>query len=138
NYRDNDASDPGDWVNAADQMGSFAGCSLRDSSWHGTSGMGLIAANADNGLWVTGVDWNAKIVPVRVLGKCFGDDTDVADGLAWAGGLAVPDAPVNANPAHVINLSLGDPGVCAQYFQDAIGGVLAHGVTRAIVASAGN
>ena len=84
NYRDSDASDPGDWVTATDQIGSYPGCAVRDSSWHGTSVMGTIAANADNGAWITGVDWNAKIVPVRVLGKCFGDDTDVADGLAWA------------------------------------------------------
>ena len=138
NYRDNDASDPGDWVSQSDQLGIFAGCLVQDSSWHGTSVMGVIAANADNGLWITGVDWNAKIVPVRVLGKCFGDDTDVADGLAWAGGVAVPAAPVNANPAHVINMSLGDPGPCSQYFQASVNAVLAHGITRAIVASAGN
>jgi len=114
NYRDSDAADPGDWVSAADQMSTFAECAVRDSSWHGTSVMGVIAANADNGVWLTGVDWNAKILPVRVLGKCNGDDTDVADGLAWAGGLAVPAAPVNATPAHVINMSLGDPGPCSQ------------------------
>jgi serine protease len=138
NYRDSDAADPGDWVTAADQMGNFAGCPVRNSTWHGTSVMGVIAANADNGMWLTGVDWNAKILPVRVLGKCNGDDTDVADGLAWAGGLAVPAAPVNATPAHIINMSLGDPGPCTQYFQDSINAVLAHGITRAIVASAGN
>ena len=100
--------------------------------------MGTIAAQSDNGLDVTGVDWNARILPVRVLGKCKGDDIDAADGIAWAGGVAVPNAPPNANPAHVINLSLGDPGPCPQFLQDAIDAAFARGVTRAIVAAAGN
>ena len=50
---------------------------------------------SDNGNFVTGVDWNARILPVRVLGKCYGDDTDVADGIVWAAGGVVPAAPAN-------------------------------------------
>jgi len=140
NYRDADPSDPGDWVEPKDLSGLLASydCTVRESSWHGTAVMGAIAAQSDNGLDVTGVDWNARILPVRVLGKCRGDDIDAADGIAWAGGVAVPNAPPNANPAHVINLSLGDPGPCPQFFQDAIDAAFARGVTRAIVASAGN
>ena len=140
-YRDADASDPGDWVSATDLTGPLVGspCSTpRDSSWHGTSVMGTIAANADNGSFVTGVDWQARILPVRVLGKCYGDDIDAADGVAWAAGVAVPNAPANANPAHVINLSLGDPGACPSFFREAIDAAFARGVTRAVVASAGN
>ncbi|MFO1315370.1 MAG: S8 family serine peptidase [Burkholderiales bacterium] len=140
-YRDTDAADPGDWVSAVDLAGPLAGapCTApRDSSWHGTSVMGTIAAGADNAIYATGVDWHARILPVRVLGKCYGDDIDVADGVAWAAGVAVPNAPPNAHPAHVINLSLGDPGACPRFFQDAIDAALAHGVTRAVVASAGN
>ncbi|MCC7215404.1 MAG: S8 family serine peptidase [Burkholderiales bacterium] len=140
-YRDADASDPGDWVSTVDLSGPLAGspCSTpRDSSWHGTSVMGTIAANADNGSYVTGVDWHARILPVRVLGKCYGDDIDAADGIAWAAGVAVPNAPPNPNPAHVINLSLGDPGACPQFFREAIDAAFARGVTRAVVASAGN
>ena len=87
---------------------------------------------------MTGVDWNARIVPVRVLGKCYGDDIDVADGIVWASGAAVPAAPANPTPAHVINLSLGDPGPCPQFLQDSIDAAFAGGVTRAIVAAAGN
>ncbi len=138
--RDSDASDPGDWIGAQDLGGVFvgSGCTIEDSSWHGTLVMGVLGASADNGLYTTGVDWNARILPVRVLGKCFGDDTDIADGLAWAGGLAVPAVPVNSTPAQVINLSLGDYGACPLYFQQSIDAVLARGITRAIVASAGN
>ncbi len=140
NYRDADASDPGDWVTAADLSGPLASseCTVRDSSWHGTSVIGALAARSDNGDYVTGVDWNARIVPVRVLGKCYGDDIDVADGIVWASGAAVPAAPANPTPAHVINLSLGDPGPCPQFLQDSIDTAFAGGVTRAIVAAAGN
>lgn len=140
NYRDADAADPGDWFSAEDRTGLFASsdCAVTDSSWHGTSVMGTIGALADNGNAVTGVDWNAKLVPVRVLGKCFGSDADIADGIAWAGGLTVPAAPVNANPAHVINLSLGGLGTCQAFMQETVDRVFAHGITRAIVASAGN
>ena len=140
NYRDADASDPGDWVSEADRNGIFASsdCPIADSSWHGTSVMGTIGALADNGNAVTGVDWNARLVPVRVLGKCFGSDADIADGIAWAGGVAVPAAPVNANPAHVINLSLGGLGTCQAFMQESVDRVFAHGITRVIVASAGN
>ncbi len=140
NARDGDASDPGDWVSVIDLGGVFAGsgCSVENSSWHGTSVMSVVGAGADNGIYTTGVDWNARILPVRVLGKCFGDDTDIADGLAWAGGVPVPAAPINLTPAQVVNLSLGDSGNCAPYFQQSIDAVYARGITRAIVASAGN
>jgi len=140
NYRDTDAGDPGDWFSLEDRNGLFSSsdCAIRDSSWHGTSVMGTIGALADNGNAVTGVDWNAKLVPVRVLGKCFGSDADIADGIAWAGGLTVPAAPVNANPAHVINLSLGGLGTCQAFMQETVDRVFAQGITRAIIASAGN
>jgi serine protease len=136
-YRDADPSDPGNWVSTADL--SYPGCTEpKASSWHGTAVMGVIAANADNGSYLAGVDWNARILPVRVLGKCGGDDIDIADGIAWAAGVAVPDAPVNANPAHVINISLGGYHACPQFMRDAIDAAFARGVTRAVVASAGN
>jgi serine protease len=139
-YRDDDASDPGDWVSISDLGGAFADteCSAHASSWHGTSVMGAIGAVSDNGSYLTGVDWHARLMPVRVLGKCYGDDADVADAIMWAAGLPVPGVPDTATPAQVINLSAGDPGPCPRFMQDAIGAALAHGITRAIVTSAGN
>jgi serine protease len=53
-----------------------------------------------------------------------------------AGGLAVPDAPVNANPADVINLSLGGRGSCDRLEQEAIDDAVAAGAT--VVIAAGN
>jgi serine protease len=139
-YRDGDASDPGDWVTVADVAGAFADteCTARASSWHGTSVMGAIGAASDNGSFLTGVDWRARLMPVRVLGKCYGEDADVADAIMWAAGLPVPGVPDAVSPAQVINLSAGDPGPCPKFMQDAITAALAHGITRAIVTSAGN
>ncbi len=138
--RDPDPRDPGDWIDAADKAGLFAGrdCDVEPSSWHGTAVAGAIGANGNNGSWTTGVDWSAGLAPLRALGKCGGDDFDIAEALAWAGGLEVTDAPANPYPAQVVNMSLGDNGPCPKYFQNVVDLVLAKGITRAIVASAGN
>lgn len=138
--RDADPSDPGDWIDAADLAGSFAGleCEIARSSWHGTAVAGAIAANGNNGRYAAGMDWSARILPLRTLGKCGGDDFDIAEALAWAGGLPVTGLPDNPHPAHVVNLSLGSVGACPRYFQNVVDLVFAKGFTRAIVASAGN
>ncbi len=138
--RDGDASDPGDWIARSDltDFHTFDGCDIAISSWHGTSIAGIIAANTNDGVWTAGIDWSVKILPVRVLGKCYGDDSDIIDGLAWAAGLSVPGVPPNPTPAQVINVSLGEQGECAPAYQQVIASALAHGVTRAIIASAGN
>jgi serine protease len=133
--RDADASDPGDWVLPSEASGD---CSARNSTWHGTGVAGIIAANTNDGRWTAGIDWNAKVLPVRVLGKCGGWDSDIVDGIAWAAGLAVPGVPPNPTPAHVINLSLGGDRACPSYYPPVIAAAYARGVTRAIVAAAGN
>ena len=139
--RDGDASDPGDWIDATD-LGdpNFAdlGCEVQRSSWHGTSVAGVVGADTDNGQLLAGINWAAKILPVRVLGKCGGYDSDIIDGVVWAGGLPVPGVPANPNPAQIINISLGGEGACLAVYHSAFSAVLAHGVTRAIVTAAGN
>jgi serine protease len=137
--RDADAQDPGDWVAAADRgLPGFGDCALGSSTWHGTAVAGVIAANTNNGQWTAGINWSARILPVRVLGKCGGSDSDIIDAVAWAGGLAVPGVPANPNPAQLINLSLGGAGACGAGYRAVFGAVLAAGQTRAIVAAAGN
>ena len=140
--RDSDASDPGDWVTQADIDGPLHGedCSVENSSWHGTAVSAVIGANGNDHVWTAGINWSAKILPVRVLGKCGGTFSDILDGVAWAAGLSVPGVPANTTPAQVINLSLGDAKVsaCEGAEQSVFNAVLAHGVTRAIVISAGN
>ncbi|HEY3460791.1 MAG TPA: S8 family peptidase [Casimicrobiaceae bacterium] len=135
NGRDDDASDPGDYVLPSE---ATADCSAANSSWHGTGVAGVIAANTNDGAWTAGIDWNANILPVRVLGKCGGFDSDIVDGIAWAAGLSVPGVPANPTPAQVINLSLGGDRACPAYYPAVIGAAYALGVTRAIVAAAGN
>lgn len=139
--RDADASDPGDWIDQADiNAGKFAGActaaDIADSSWHGTQTAGLIGALTNNAVGMASVGRNVRIVPVRVLGKCGGFDSDILAGMRWAAGIAVAGVPTNPNPAKVINLSLGGGSTCTAAYVSAVNEILAQGVT--IVASAGN
>ncbi len=90
------------------------------SSWHGSHCAGTIGATTNNAAGIAGVNWNAKIVPVRVLGKGGGTDFDISSGMVWATGGAVPGVPANANPAQVVSMSLGGQGDPTQSYQDAI------------------
>jgi subtilisin family serine protease len=72
----------------------------------GTHVAGTIAAITNNGLGVAGVAPAARILPVRVLGRCGGLLSDVTGGMRWAAGLSIPGVANNANPARVLNLSL--------------------------------
>lgn len=133
NTRDNDASDPGDW---APSGACGAGSPASNSSWHGTHVAGTIAAVSNNSTGVSGVAYAAKVVPVRVLGRCGGYTSDIADGIVWAAGGNVSGVPVNANPADVINLSLGGAGSCGFTQQNAIN--TARGLGASIIVAAGN
>src|SRR5215470_3292268 len=139
--RDPDAHDPGDWVTQADKDNQPAGfdCEVGNSSWHGLAVSSIIGANGNDHAWTAGINWAAKILPARALGKCGGDTSDIIDAIAWSGGLPVIGVPANTNPAQVINLSLGGKNpTCEPGYQNVVNAVLAHGVTRAIVAAAGN
>ena len=130
--RDNDASDPGDWIESKECDGKNR---ASISSWHGTHVAGTIAA-AMNGQGVVGVAYNAQIVPVRVLGKCGGYTSDIADSVIWSAGGTVAGVPRNANPAKVLNMSLGGPGSCPAVMQNAINSAVKNGAT--VVVAAGN
>jgi len=135
--RDPDPRDPGDWVDLYDYyFGGFYGCDIGDSSWHGTHVSGTIAATANNDTGIAGINWVSSILPVRVLGKCGGLDSDIIDGMRWAAGLPVAGAPRNDHPARVINVSLGGSGSCPTNWQIAINEIVAAGAV--VVAAAGN
>ncbi len=131
--RDNNPNDEGDWY-AANECGS--GIPASNSSWHGTHVAGTIAAVTNNSTGVAGTAFNAKVVPVRVLGKCGGYTSDIADAIVWASGGTVSGVPANANPAEVINMSLGGGGTCSTTYQNAINGAVSRGTT--VVVAAGN
>ena len=137
--RDADASDPGDWVTSAEgnnRFSQFYKCPAGNSSWHGTQVSGIIAAITNNGVGMASVGPNLRVLPVRVLGKCGGFDSDIIAGMRWAAGLSVPGVPANPTPARVINLSLGGAGACPAAYSDAVSEITAAGTV--IVAAAGN
>ncbi|MFC2028853.1 S8 family peptidase [Chloroflexota bacterium] len=139
NTRDSDPSDPGDWITTSENENIFSPfyqCRVTNSSWHGTHTAGTIAANSNNAAGVAGIDWNVKILPIRVLGKCGGSISDIVDGMRWAAGLSVSGVPNNPNPARVLNLSLSGLGSCSTSLQNAVNAITAAGTS--VVVSAGN
>jgi serine protease len=127
--RDADPTDPGDWVSAQDRSSDparFGDCAISDSSWHGTIIAGQIAAQTNNEAGVAAMNWGARVLPVRVSGKCGADVSDIIDALRWASGLPacqVSDgqgqctkfAVANPYPARIVNLSFGGTGGCEPY-----------------------
>ncbi len=138
--RDSNPADPGDWMNRG-ECGTDAGgqpIPSRDTnnSWHGTHVAGTIAASGNNGKGVTGIAHQAKIQPVRVLGKCGGTTADIIDAITWSSGGSVQGVAGNPYPADVINMSLGGGGACDAGTQSAINAAVNRGTT--VVVAAGN
>ncbi|HEY0661072.1 MAG TPA: S8 family peptidase, partial [Lysobacter sp.] len=131
--RDANPRDEGDWYAAGECGGQPRAA---NSSFHGTHVAGTVAAVTNNASGVAGTAFNAKVVPVRVLAKCGGSFADIIDGITWASGGAVNGVPANANPAEVINMSLGGGGACPAALQDAINAAVGRGTT--VVVAAGN
>ena len=97
-----------------------------DDNSHGTHVAGTVAQSTNNKIGVSGVAYNARLMPVKVLNKKgSGTYDNIALGIRWAAD----------NGAKVINMSLGGP-VPAQVLKDALAYAYAKGVT--IVAAAGN
>ena len=97
-----------------------------DSNDHGTHVAGTIAGRGNNATGITGVCWNAKIMPLRTLnGVGVGDSASfiAAVDYAWRNG------------AKIMNASLGG-GSYSQAEYDAISRANAAGVL--LVAAAGN
>ncbi|QDF02580.1 S8 family peptidase [Myxococcus xanthus] len=106
------------------------------SSWHGSHVAGTISADTNNQVGVAGVAWNARLLPVRVLGKKGGSSFDIAAAITWATGGTVPGVPDNPNPAKVVNMSLGGSAPPQALYQGAIDEALGRGAI--IVVAAGN
>lgn len=113
-----------------------------DGDAHGTHVAGTIGArtNTTDGVGVAGVDWSARLLPVRVLGVGgAGSLVDVIDGTLWAAGFGVTGVPNNTNAAHVINLSLGGSAPCGAYEQEAFDRIASLSPRDAVVVvAAGN
>ncbi|MCC8362875.1 S8 family serine peptidase [Lysobacter sp. A6] len=124
------AHDYGDWND------DWMQCEVHASSFHGTHTAGTVAEATNNGIGLAGVAHGAKVLPVRVLGRCGGYTSDIADAITWSSGGVVPGVPNNTTPAEVINMSLGGEFACDEVLQGAIDGAVARGTT--VVVSAGN
>ncbi|MEW5854778.1 MAG: S8 family peptidase [Myxococcota bacterium] len=127
--RDAEWDDPGDGANC--------GGGFQPSTFHGTHVAGTILASTDNGVGLSGINWNARLVTARTLGRCGGFLSDVLDGARWLAGANVPGVPdIGENKVSVINLSLGGAGPCGAYEQEVFDDIHARGVIA--VAAAGN
>ncbi len=97
-----------------------------DDHGHGTHVAGTIAATGNNGTGITGLDWSAKIMPVKVLNSAGkGTEMSVYNGIIYA----------VDHGAKIINLSLGFNGY-SELVASAVAYANAHGVT--LVAAGGN
>jgi len=97
-----------------------------DDHDHGTHCAGIIGANGNNGVGISGVCWNCKIMPVKVLsGQGSGSSSGVADGIIYAAD----------NGADVISMSLGG-SQDSQVIKNAVNHAYSKGVV--LIAAAGN
>jgi PKD repeat protein len=97
-----------------------------DDNGHGTAVAGIIAAQTDNDIGISGVCWACEIMPVKVLRQDgYGTDAAVANGIVWAAD----------HGADVINLSLGGNDD-SQTLARAV--TYAEGKGVVVVAAAGN
>lgn len=99
---------------------------IRDEQGHGTAIAGIIAAEGDNAIGITGVMWSASLMSLRVLDNTgSGDIADAVEAIDYA----------VAHGADVINLSWGTTGN-SLILKDAIERAIRRGVV--VVCSAGN
>jgi len=133
--------DTGDWTTEEPWLSECTDASNppSDSSWHGTHVASTAGAElTNNALGMAGIAYGAKILPVRVLGHCGGYDSDINDAIIWAAGGHIDGVPDNANPAQVINLSLGGGGACPATDPQAMAVAQANALGAVVVVSAGN
>jgi len=98
----------------------------KDDEGHGTCCAGIAGAKGNNGYGVAGVNWNCRIMPVKVLDEYgSGYMSDVADGIIYAAD----------NGASVLSLSLGSSS-SSSTVENAVN--YAHGLDCVILASRGN
>ncbi|HEX3052428.1 MAG TPA: S8 family peptidase [Aggregatilineaceae bacterium] len=95
------------------------------SEYHGTHVAGIANAETNNGVGVAGVAWNARTMPVRIIGPQGATSADIANGIVYA----------TDNGAKVINLSLSGLG-WSKLERDAVNYAAARGVV--VIAAAGN
>jgi subtilisin family serine protease len=108
--------------NAADPM---------DENGHGTHCAGIIGAEGNNGIGISGVNWNIKIMPLKFLGRSgFGTTKDAIEAINYA-----VDRKRNGVNIRVISASWGSTSY-SRALEDAIRAAGEEGIL--FVAAAGN
>ena len=133
--------DTGDWTTEEPWLSECTDANNppEDSSWHGTHVASTAGAElTNNARGMAGIAYNAKVLPVRVLGHCGGYDSDISDAMVWAAGGHVAGVPDNSHPAEVINLSLGGSGKCKDSDPLALATKRANALGAVVVVAAGN
>lgn len=125
-------SDDGDGI---DPDPSDPGYSGGLSRFHGTHVAGTVAAAGNNAVGVAGIGWSLRIMPLRAVNEAGGTAYDIRQAIRFAAGLPNDSGTVPAQPADVINLSLGGSGF-SFLDQQTITEARQRGVV--IVAAAGN
>lgn len=99
-----------------------------DDNGHGTIVAGIIGATPDNSKGIAGINWNVRLMPIKVLDSSgSGVSSDVAAGIVWAAD----------NGAQIINLSLGGTSIEGNaVLNQAI--TYAYNKSVLVVAAAGN
>jgi len=110
-----------------------------EGNTHGNHVTGTIAAVTNNAKGVAGIAHGARIVPVRAAGSSgYNAHSDTIDAIVWASGGRVAGVPDNANPAEVINVSLGSDIACTPAWQAGIDAAVANGAVVVVAAGNGN
>jgi serine protease len=121
--------DLGNWH----QAGECESKPAQNSSWHGSHVTGTIIGQGQENMY--GGAYGAKVVPIRVLGKCGGSRADISNAIMWA--IGEDNHHPNPNPADIINMSLGSSlSNCPAVYQNAIDMANKKGVI--VVVTAGN
>ncbi len=105
---------------------SLNGSNPTDDQGHGTSVAGVIGASSNNGIGITGINWNSKIIIAKAFNKYgYGKEEDVSAALLYS----------FIRGARIINMSFGDVSYSI-LFKDVIDFLINNNVL--LVASAGN
>ncbi|HYW13589.1 MAG TPA: S8 family serine peptidase [Longimicrobium sp.] len=135
----NNAGDGGGYDTDPTIPADYNGCNLSPAGGHGLHVAGTIGGVGNNGLGMSGVAWNVRIRPVRVLGRLGGTNFDIAQGILYAAGLPASNGAGGvvqaASGARIINLSLGGPND-SPVMRNAV--VAAVGTGALVVVAAGN
>lgn len=120
---------------------------------HATHVSGTIAAESDNNEGVSGVNWQAKILPIRVLrgrgwprGSKNDYALDISNAIIWAAGGYIENTEKDnvLHPANVINMSIWATVQCSNPYDSAEKSTIQNAINIAtslgatIVVAAGN